>query len=100
LIDGFSWWLVLAYLLLVACVSTYWDWLFKYDNFWFSGLMCGLAGIPLLFCGYPLWAILTRAALISVSWWLITSLSDNDFFEEYGRGFSLSFASIVFLLPI
>lgn len=81
-----SWWFVLAYLFLWGALSTYWDWLFGYDNYWFSGFMVGIALFPLVFCGIPWWIILIKAIGISVSWGLICKFSGSDFVEEYGRG--------------
>lgn len=68
-------------------LSTYFDWLFKKDTYWFAGLMVGLAGFFLLFA-LPWWIILARAIFISVSWHLLTLQSSSDI-AEYGRGFVL-----------
>lgn len=94
-----SWWFFLAYGALGGALSTYWDWLFKFDNFWFSGFMCGVAGFPLLFCGFSFWQFLIRALVIGVAWGGWCGIFSNDFVEEYGRGFSVAFASFIFLLP-
>lgn len=86
---GSSWWFLLAYLLSVASLSTYWDWLFKnVDNFYFSGCMVGLALFPLIFCGIPYWFIIGRALLLGMSWGVICEVTGSDFIEEYGRGAS------------
>ena len=54
LVHG-SWWFLLAYVILAGALSTYWDFLFGFDNFWFAGFMCGIAAFPLLFCGFVWW---------------------------------------------
>lgn len=84
-----SWWFLLAYLLTAASLSTYWDWLFGYDNFWFSGFMCGISLFPLIFCGFVWWILLIRAIVLCVAWGVICKYSGNDFVEEYGRGSTL-----------
>ena len=84
-----SWWFLLSYLLIAGALSTYWDFLFGYDNFWFSGFMCGIALFPLIFCGFLWWIILVRAILLSLAWGVICKVSGNDFVEEYGRGSTL-----------
>jgi len=68
-------------------LSSYWDWLFGFDNFWFHGFMCGLAGVPLIWCGVPWWIILTRTAICTVGMGLASKAIDNAVIEELGRGF-------------
>lgn len=45
---GWHWTLVAVYLLTVVSLSTYWDFLFKFDNLWFSGFMLGFSLTPYL----------------------------------------------------
>jgi len=84
------WWewllLILCYPLLGACLSTYWDWLFGFDNFWFAGFMCGIAAFPLIFCGYAWWLILARAILLAILWGGWSLLWTEVEYEEMGRG--------------
>ena len=89
LIINPSWWILLSYLLMAGALSTYWDFLFGYDNFWFAGFMVGLALFPLAFCGLFWWILLLKAMGISLAWGLVTKFSGNDFVEEYFRGFSV-----------
>ena len=93
-----SWWLLLAYILSGLALTTYWDDLNGQDNFWIAGLVCGIAGIPLFFYGFPILPILIRAVVLCVSWGLIAKLSSNDFFEEYSRGFMLSITMLFLLM--
>ena len=93
-----SWWLLAVYGLSVAALSTYWDWLFKYDCYWFSGLMCGVAAFLLVFSGIAWWILVIRAAIIAITWGLICYYSEDDFVEEYSRGFFFSIPSLLFLI--
>jgi hypothetical protein len=93
-----SWWIILAYPLLAGALSTYWDFLFGFDNFWFAGFMCGIAGMILILSGFAWWILLIRALAIAITWGAWCAISKNDFVEEYSRGFNLSFSSILFLL--
>jgi hypothetical protein len=69
-----------------AALSTYWDWLFGYDNFYFHGFGCGLALLPLIFAGLAWQWILVRAIVLGLSMGLWSFIVGNDEIEEYGRG--------------
>lgn len=90
LVFGFSWsywWLYLiAFGLSWGALTTYWDNLFGYDNFWFHGFMCGVAGIPLIWCGVPWWIVVSRIAICAVGMGLWSKLIGWDDLEEFGRG--------------
>jgi len=88
---------VLAFGLMWASLSSYWDWLFKYDNFWFHGFMCGLSFMPLVIWGNVSWTALVVRSLLSgllVGWWSITN--GDAYKEEKGRGFILNILNLVF----
>lgn len=93
------WWqwlmVILCYPLLGGALSTYWDWLFGFDNYWFAGLMCGVTAFPLIFCGFPWWIILIRAILVGVLWGLWCKYQGTDWVEEMGRG-----AIIILTIPV
>lgn len=76
----------LSFGLSFATLTTYWDWLFKEDNFYAHGFAIGLAGIPLIWCGVPLWIILTRIVICSLGMGLWSKWIGNDVAEETGRG--------------
>ena len=76
-------------------LSTYWDNVWKYDNYWFSGLMVGLAGFFLMPLGTLWWAILARSVLLAICWYAL-SLQKNADIAEYGRGFSLVATMLLF----
>ena len=82
-----SWW---AYLLFFGlswgALSSYWDEIFKEDNFYAHGLGIGLAGIPLIWCGVAWWIILARLTLCTVGMGLWSKFIKNDVAEEFGRG--------------
>jgi hypothetical protein len=89
------WWIYLIIFgLHWASYSTYWDWLFKYDNLWFSGFMVGLSMMPALFINPLIWYILIlRAIILAVIWGLLNIILPNnkifghDVTEEFLRYF-------------
>jgi hypothetical protein len=82
-----GWGLLLpSYALLGVSLSTYWDWLFKFDNYWFSGFMCGLSAFPLIFAGLPWEVVIIRSITLALAWGIWCKLFGNDNVEEYGRG--------------
>lgn len=98
---GFHWYYFLTFLLSFGALTTYWDdsknkfidkisriinWKYPEDNHYLHGLMCGLAGIPLIWCGVPLYYIIIRIVICSVGMGLWSKLISNDVKEEIGRG--------------
>lgn len=102
---GFSltqWWIYpIVFFLSMGALSTYRYFLPKpKDYLWyhysFHGLMCGLAGIPLLWCGVPLWVLILRTIVLTLGmgvWsmfisWLSKKLPWKhwDKINEGGRG--------------
>jgi len=81
-------WLMLipAYGILGASYSTYWDWLFGYDNFWFHGFMCGLASFPLIFAGLHWCSVIISAIVSGIICGAISKIFGNVWIEECGRG--------------
>ena len=63
------WW---AYLLILGfhyvALMGYWDWLFGYDNMWFSGFATGLCFMVAIVLGVAWWLILIRAVVLAVVW--------------------------------
>jgi len=78
--------LLLFYGLSGGALSTYWDELFGYDNFWFHGFMCGLAGIPLIWFGIPWQLLVIRVVVCTIGMGLWSKIIDKDYVEEMGRG--------------
>lgn len=90
-----SWIFIPVYGLMGACFTTYWDKLFGFDNFWFSGFVLGLCLIPLAFAGFAWYILLAKAFFIAISWGVLCASTGNDHVEEHGRGFLASIPSIV-----
>lgn len=78
--------LLLTFGLNFAALTTYWDSVFGYDNHFAHGLGCGLAGIPLIWCGVPLVIILSRIVIATLGMGLWSKYTKNDVKEEFGRG--------------
>ena len=68
-----------------AALSTYWDWLFGYDNYYMHGLGCGLAGLILL-TFVPWWILISRLIICTMGMGLWSQEEDIDYLEEMGRG--------------
>lgn len=79
------WWL-LFYGLTGGALTTYWDSVFGFDNFWFAGFMVGIATFPLIFCGLHWYMVLARALVLAVLWGGWCAIFSKDTVEEYGRG--------------
>ena len=98
------WWIYLiSFGLHWGNFSTYYDRLFGYDNFWFSGFMSGLALLPLIIV-YKLWALcIIRSILLVIIWGLLKYLPSyvliwrHDIAEEFLRYFSIV---VTYLLKI
>jgi len=90
------WWAFVAHFgLLFGALTTYWDSVLGYDNFYLHGFMCGLAAFPLCWGGIAWWTIGIRCIVIAVFMGLWCKFWGWDDMEEWGRG-----ASIVASLPI
>lgn len=71
----FWWAYVLTFLLTFGGLRTYWDRLFGYDCHWFSGLMVGVAAVPLCWLDpIFLWIVPIRALLLALLWHYIERL--------------------------
>lgn len=94
-LNGFQaghWWsYLLVFGLSWGAMTTYWDWLFKKDNFYMHGAMLGMAALP-LYIEIPFEMILLRAVILSLSFGLINKyvneweIPDRDIIEEVSRG--------------
>jgi len=89
IVHGWSWLLLPTFGLMFGSLTTYWDWLFKDDNFWFSGLIVGLSTLLLS------WQLaLIKAGVLCLAWglWHLYHPSkvwkwDGAQVEEFGRGY-------------
>lgn len=94
------WWAYfLTYGLTFAALTTYYDSIFGYDNFYVHGLGIGLASLLLIYLDWRL--IFLRAVILMLGIGLLNKyankwkLPHSDFIEEFGRG-----ALIIITLPI
>lgn len=63
---------LLTLLLTWGALSTYWDRVFGYDNLFFSGLMVGVAAVPLMFISPVfVWLVPVRAVILAITWHLL-----------------------------
>ena len=85
LLFGFSWWFFLAFGLAFADLTTYWDFLFGYDNYYAHGFFCGLAGLPLMVV-VPWPILVARLIICTVGMGLWSKAIKNAVLEETGRG--------------
>ena len=80
------WWIwVICFGLMWASLSTYWDFLFGFDNHWFHGFMCGVSLMPLAFYGSAL-ALGINCLLLAVAMGAWSLVLKNATWEELGRG--------------
>jgi hypothetical protein len=91
------WWLYpISFGLLVASLTTYWDWMFNnIDTFWFHGLMCGAATLPFAIVSGHWLGFGLRCAALALFMGLWCKFFKNVFVEEIGRG-----ASVVLSVPL
>ena len=85
LLGVHSWWILLTIGLTGAALSTYWDFLFGFDNFWFHGFVIGIAGAPIAYVTGHWWMFALRCLILAV-WMGVWSLAWKDAdIEEGGR---------------
>jgi len=106
LLVGFQlsyWWVYLIICgLQYYALSGYWDWLFGYDNLWFSGFFMGLCMLPAcLFVAW--WIIFLRAVILAIIWGCMNVylpqkgiwIWRRDIVEEFLRYFSIPFTFLL-----
>lgn len=81
---------LVAYGLTFGVLTTYWDFLFKEDNFYIHGFFVGLATIPCMFLGIHLYAIIIRTIILAFGMGLWSKIIGWDIAEEFGRGFLIT----------
>jgi hypothetical protein len=82
---GYIWAYLVTFGLSWGALTTYFDWLFGYDNFFMHGLACGIAAFPLCMV-IPWWIVLIRTIICMVGMGLWSKFWGNDVIEELGRG--------------
>jgi hypothetical protein len=85
------WWILATILLTGAALSTYWDFLFGYDNYTFHGLMVGLAAFPIAYCSGEIQMFLLRIIILTAWMGVWSALIKNDNLNEFGRYFIVGY---------
>lgn len=67
------WWVyIIVFGLHWGAFTTYWDFLFKFDNLWFSGFVVGLCALPFTIIEPSmLWFLLGRCIVLAIIWGLL-----------------------------
>jgi hypothetical protein len=84
-----GWWNLLWLLvfgLTWASLSTYWDFLFGYDNHWMHGFVIGMSCLPVAFFGDAV-GLGVRALSLAILMGGYSRIVGNATWEELGRGF-------------
>lgn len=81
--------LFISMVLMVVAISTYWDFLFGYDNFWFHGFMLGIATAPIAYVTGEWIGFIALVAIRTVFIGLWCKFVGWDVAEEFGRYASL-----------
>jgi hypothetical protein len=86
--QGLEWlWVALFYVANGGALTTYWDWLSGYDNFYAHGLAIGLSALFLAFAEVGLVPVLLRSVVIMSAMGAWSDKEGNADIEEFGRGF-------------
>lgn len=86
----------ISFLLFWGALCTYWDRLFKYDNFYMHGFMCGMAYVGFALAGDVHWGlVLARSIVTGMIMGVVCDLTANDYVEEFTRG-----GALILTLPI
>ena len=85
--------------LLWASLSSYWDWMFGYDNHYMHGFMCGFSLLPLVIWGnLGLVPFLIQSVALGLTMGLWSKYNGNATKEELGRGFLLTISNLLLKL--
>ena len=82
-----SWWILLSIPITAAALSTYWDPVFGYDNYWIHGLFVGLAAFPIAIATGHWWIFLIRSLILCVWMGAWSAIFKDADIEESGRYF-------------
>ena len=90
---------VLSFGFLWASLSSYWDWMFGYDNHYMHGFMCGFSLLPLVIFGnLALIPFLIQSVVLGLGMGLWSKYNGNATKEELGRGFLLTISNLLLKL--
>ncbi len=86
-----SWYIhLLAFGLYFGLITTYWDSVFGYDNFYAHGFGCAMAYLPYAIAGGAWLGFVIRLILATLLCGLWSEEVDDDVAEEVGRGIILT----------
>lgn len=89
------WAYFIAWGLLWASLSTYWDELFGYDNHYMHGFMCQFSLLPIvIFSGYYL-AFAVQCIALTLLMGVYSKYEGDAYQEEMGRGFFLTIIELL-----
>jgi hypothetical protein len=102
------WWIyLLVFAIQWATFSTYYEPIFHYHNFWFGGLIAGIALLPLLFVYNILPFYLIRTLSLVILWGCLNKFLPNPVFcwdraigEEFLRYFSVTITYLLRICPL
>ena len=93
-----AWWVYsIAFVAMFGAMTTYWDKVFKEDNFYMHGFMIGLAYLPYLLV-VPWYLIVFRAIVLGLFMGIWCKIFSNAVTEEVGRGAAITATLILLLL--
>lgn len=89
---------LISFGLMWGALTTYWDSLFGYDNFWAHGFGIAFAFLPYFIYTGEWIGFIVRCAALTILCGGISKLSGNDDVEELGRGASIAVTLPLFLI--
>lgn len=91
-----EWWQYLgAFLMMWVMLTTYWDRLFKEDNFYMHGLCVGLG---MIFFHELIIHVIVRSVILAILMGHLCGNTENDDVEELGRGGFIALTLPILLL--
>lgn len=89
---------LISYGVMGGALTTYWDKIFGYDNYYTHGAGIALAYLPYVLVGaIPIVAFLIRVVVLALSMGLWCKYNENDKIEEFGRGAFIIATLLVFI---
>ena len=82
-------WYIASFFLHWGTISSYWDKIFGYDNHFAHGFGVGLAMLPITIVSGLWFGFIFQIIVCTVWMGLVSVLSADDNFEEYGRGLAV-----------
>lgn len=61
-------------------LSSYWDWLFKFDNFFFAGFVTGLSILPMVIVYKLYFLFIIRSIVLAIIWGLLNIIKYDKLF--------------------